>query len=383
MAYNMRYVHAGLRVRMSFQEDWLRLDRTSGVTPPGGADTLHVTFDSHDHRDGDYAGEVRVASNDVEQPLLAVPCAMHVGLHTEPSDVAPGALGPLSLSPVVRFLLTPPGSGGVRATSLRLDGHPVRPVSEPVRETDDRLSVALRAIDVLALLPEGGDRNVTLSGEYEQGGWFAAPAELHLVAPDIVGGPIPAFGSPLPERAFRGHEVISLAWIPPDGEPDGYSVAYSSDGGLRWTEVGGNTAPRYDFMPPDTTSHGLLEVIARRGDRVLGTWLSKPFAVDLEAVAVPSRPPVRFGLRAAGATPARGNVALVLAQPEAGEARLEVFDVRGARVRTLQAGWLPAGEHRFAWDGRNDAGGTAPAGVYLVRAVARAGSAVVRAALLR
>src|SRR6185503_9128774 len=26
MAYNMRYVHAGLRVRMSFQEDWLRLD---------------------------------------------------------------------------------------------------------------------------------------------------------------------------------------------------------------------------------------------------------------------------------------------------------------------------------------------------------------------
>ena len=383
MAYNARYAHPQLRVRLSFQEDWLRLDRASGRTPPGGTDTLRVTFDSHDHKDGDYAGEVRVRSNDVEQPTLIVPCAMHVGLRTDAADALPGAIGALSLGPVVRFRLTPPTpDANVRSSSLALDGHRVTPVQESVREPDGRLMVSLRAIDVLALVPDGDERTVTLSGEYDAGGWFAAPAVLSVAAPDVVGGPIPSFGSSLPVRRFRGHEVISLAWIPPVAEPDGYTVAYSSDGGLRWTLVGGATQPRFDFMPPDTTTQALLEVVARRGDSVLGTWLSAPFVVDLEAVAAPGRLPPRFGLRSVGAAPSRGRVTLALALPEAGETRVEVFDVRGARVRTLQRGWLVAGEHPLAWDGRNEAGEASAPGVYLIRASGRAGHAVVRAALL-
>ncbi len=384
VAYNMLYAHPTLRVRLTFQDDWLQLDRTSGRTPPGGADTLRVTFDGRDYRDGDYAGEVRIASTDVDQPLLAIPCAMHVGLRTDATQAHPGAVGAVSLTPRVRFLLSPPEPGaGVLTASLRLNGQPVRPVTEPTHGPDGRLTVALRAVDVLGRVPWGEGQTVTLSGEYERGGWFAAPASLSVAGPEIVGGPLPPFGSPLPPRTFRGHEAIGIEWIPPAGGADDFAVAYSADGGVRWTVIGGGDVPRLDFIPPDTTTSGMLEVMARRGDTVLGTWLSAPFQVDFEAVPVPPAVPSRFALRLAGPSPARGDVRLALDLPESGDVEVQVFDVRGARVRTLARGRNAAGRLTLGWDGRSDAGGAVPPGIYLVRAATRTGAATVRVALLR
>ena len=45
---------------------------------------------------------------------------------------------------------------------------------------------------------------------------------------------------------------------------------------------------------------------------------------------------------------------------------LTVYDLLGRRVRTLFAGVLPAGEHRYTWDGRGDNGITAGSGSYFV-----------------
>ncbi len=50
-----------------------------------------------------------------------------------------------------------------------------------------------------------------------------------------------------------------------------------------------------------------------------------------------------------------------------GPATLAVYDLRGRRVRTLADGDLPAGRHRADWDGRDDRGQAAAAGVYLIR----------------
>jgi len=46
--------------------------------------------------------------------------------------------------------------------------------------------------------------------------------------------------------------------------------------------------------------------------------------------------------------------------------RLEIFDVRGRRVRTVHAGVLEAGAHSRTWDGRTDGFRAAPAGVYFM-----------------
>jgi hypothetical protein len=47
--------------------------------------------------------------------------------------------------------------------------------------------------------------------------------------------------------------------------------------------------------------------------------------------------------------------------------RLEIFDVRGRRVRGLLDGPLPAGRHRVLWDGQDDLGRGSPSGIYFYR----------------
>lgn len=51
----------------------------------------------------------------------------------------------------------------------------------------------------------------------------------------------------------------------------------------------------------------------------------------------------------------------------AGVVRLDVFDLRGARVRTLVDEPMEAGMHEIAWDGRNEAGTRVASGVYVVK----------------
>ena len=46
---------------------------------------------------------------------------------------------------------------------------------------------------------------------------------------------------------------------------------------------------------------------------------------------------------------------------------LTVWDVLGRRVRQVWDGPLGAGTHRFAWDGRDEAGKEVAAGVYVYK----------------
>jgi len=55
------------------------------------------------------------------------------------------------------------------------------------------------------------------------------------------------------------------------------------------------------------------------------------------------------------------------ALPQAGTVRLAAYDAAGRLVRVLALGRRPAGVHHVTWDGRDDAGRTVSAGVYLVR----------------
>ena len=47
--------------------------------------------------------------------------------------------------------------------------------------------------------------------------------------------------------------------------------------------------------------------------------------------------------------------------------RLEIFDIRGRKVRTLYKGSLSAGDHDFVWNGKNDLETTVASGVYFIR----------------
>lgn len=76
--------------------------------------------------------------------------------------------------------------------------------------------------------------------------------------------------------------------------------------------------------------------------------------------------------------PVRGRARLALALPAAGPARVEVFDVSGARVATLLDGWQPAGARDLEWNAS-----ASPAGVYFARVTAAGRSAHTRLAVVR
>ena len=103
------------------------------------------------------------------------------------------------------------------------------------------------------------------------------------------------------------------------------------------------------------------------------------------AVDVAPREPAIGALRLGAATPnpSFGRVSFMLSQARAGELDVAVYDVLGAKLRSLASGSSPVGEHRLEWDGRDRFGRTAPAGVYYVRALSGPSSAVQRVLRMR
>ncbi len=65
-----------------------------------------------------------------------------------------------------------------------------------------------------------------------------------------------------------------------------------------------------------------------------------------------------------------GETTLRLRMPSANEARVELFDAAGRRVRTLLLGVLDGGETAINWDGRDQRGHAVPTGIYFIRAQA-------------
>jgi hypothetical protein len=65
--------------------------------------------------------------------------------------------------------------------------------------------------------------------------------------------------------------------------------------------------------------------------------------------------------------PFRSSTAIRYVAARGGRVQIAVFDLLGRRQRTLFDGQVPAGEREVVWDGRDDAGGQVPAGVYLCR----------------
>jgi len=93
-----------------------------------------------------------------------------------------------------------------------------------------------------------------------------------------------------------------------------------------------------------------------------------PIVVEVPAGAGDaSTTPLRLALQPCRPNPfgaGVGTTALMLELPRASAVRLGIFDAGGRRVRTLIDGRMPSGVHRHAWDGRDDGGHPASAGVY-------------------
>jgi hypothetical protein len=150
-------------------------------------------------------------------------------------------------------------------------------------------------------------------------------------------------------------------------------------------ENGGTVSDLYGYWPPPTdpeypwTTADTSVVCMSINLWVLSTTVAgrigRGTPVDLvlddliDTTVVAPGPPSASEARSlsVGPNPARGQCLLRYSLAAPGQGSLTVFDASGRKVRTLESGALARGAHGLRWDGRNDAGGTIPAGIYFAQ----------------
>jgi len=93
------------------------------------------------------------------------------------------------------------------------------------------------------------------------------------------------------------------------------------------------------------------------------------------------RAPLSLALSSPAPNPSRGSVTFALALPHATGVRLDVFDVGGRLVRSIEPRRYEAGRHTLTWDGRDAVGARPAPGLYFVR-VTGAGAQALRRVVL-
>ena len=123
------------------------------------------------------------------------------------------------------------------------------------------------------------------------------------------------------------------------------SPGWISGDGASWLRL----SPRYsfavvpDFVPAD------------------GSMLVKSGTGEQETPEVPTY------FLGAGPNPFNPRTGLSFGLAQSQHVDLEVYDLRGYKVRTLVSGFLQAGPHSIVWQGRDDRGHAAASGVYVAR----------------
>jgi hypothetical protein len=110
-------------------------------------------------------------------------------------------------------------------------------------------------------------------------------------------------------------------------------------------------------------------------DRARVTW--EAAQVGLTPETLPS------GLIGFSRNPFRDDTTVEFALSLPGQARLDVYDLRGRRVRSLLDEPRSIGVHRAVWDGRDGRGRAVASGLYLVRLQTRSGTSTERVTLVR
>jgi hypothetical protein len=193
-------------------------------------------------------------------------------------------------------------------------------------------------------------------------------------------------------RWFISYWIATVSTGTAGPDPADYlAVSISNDDGTTWTPVDttrGNlndweerTVRVADYVTP-TNRVRLRFVAADEGPTSIVEAAIDDLTLYDGATAVvsigPPGPTSRLAFRAPWPDPAANAVTLVLDVVAPGGGEVDVLDVSGRAVRSLFRGAARAGPLVLAWDGRDDSGRPAPAGLYFARARAAAQEARTR-----
>jgi len=163
--------------------------------------------------------------------------------------------------------------------------------------------------------------------------------------------------------ATRDPEGIRLNWTIADAEDNaGFHVDRQEPGSAR-TRIsnnllsGQNDYVYLDRQAPKGGASYFLEEWSRTGSVV---WHG-PVHVESEAISETPR------VKRIEPNPCIERATITYEIPSPGSVRLEIFDVRGRRVRTLMDGVTGNGSAQAIWDCRCDNGLRAAPGIYMIR----------------
>ena len=141
-----------------------------------------------------------------------------------------------------------------------------------------------------------------------------------------------------------------------------------------------------DQVPRDLPDVGPIVIQAEIYDSN-GEWVGVLDRLELDspptAVAGNGPAPSHFALGASYPNPFNPQVTIPFSLERAQAVELAVFDVSGARIRTLVNGARAAGPHLQVWDGRDQRGNRVATGVYFYRLHTRTGQEARSMLLLR
>ena len=191
-------------------------------------------------------------------------------------------------------------------------------------------------------------------------------------------------GDSVKELSGGGYIVTGMTSGPSPPNAELYVIRTDANGDSLWTGVFGGTGDDRGHSVVQAHDGNLLvagttwSFGAGRGD----VWLMK--IADLSSVSIEAAEPsprARLSAEPPRPNPFAEGTTIAFYQPRPDEVEVQIYNVLGRRMRTLHAGWLPAGNHELEWDGRWDSGAHAASGAYFAR-IRAGGEELTRALLL-
>jgi hypothetical protein len=367
------YIHDGMAIEFKPIPEWLTVEPTSGVVPPGECVDLTLTFDASGLEVGDYTGDITLNSNDITDPTLAVPVLFHVGtVDAADADADVAANGKW----MTVYVELPPEYDPARVLveTVKINGE-VPAERSPFANDEDfngngipDLMFKFDRTALSGVMTAGEAVELTITGEVEDTTWFVTTDHVRVINPTMKapnGGEILAAGYQYP-----------LIWdLPAEWEATHSDVFWTPDEGETWLEIATNV-PGNSLtwnLPADmTTETALVRVFVYDEQGLLGYDSSDAvFEITGQFTDAPSSTrPRSFALLQNSPNPFNPRTEINFDLPRDENVNISVYDVKGRLVRTLLSEPMTYGSHKVVWEGEDNHGNRVATGVYYYRIVA-------------
>jgi hypothetical protein len=193
------------------------------------------------------------------------------------------------------------------------------------------------------------------------------------------------------QAPYHGHSDLRFCDVDRDGDPD-LAECHFSDGRVHiYLNRDGvlDAVPSWTYDSPTVgtaIAFGDLDgdlwpdlVVGNSGEPCIKVFLAQPPTTPAAATV-----PRAAAIAGCYPNPFNPSTTVAFTLPRVGTVTLRIHDAAGRLVRTLLAGApRAAGRHEVVWDGRDDRGRIAPAGVYLARLAAGPDHDTARLALVK